>query len=386
MSADPLDPFVGREEQDPDLVAQAWEDYRLAKLEADEAAQQDREWARMEREAATAPAAPQPTQARSSNELRPARFRDVIGQDRAKALLSRIVEATLIKRESLDHMLLVGPSGTGKTTFAHIIGNEMGVDVYQIEAPVSLDTLLQLRDVMMDGDILLLDEVHQQAIAERRGKSSATQPEVLFSLMEDRTIPTQHGLLAYPKITLIGATTDEGLLPDAFVNRFPLRPTLAPYSTRELAQIARSNARALDVKLSPQAALAFARASRGVPRQINNYVRNGAMLSSSGIVNIADAREVVRDLNATTDDGLTADMKGMLVFLYKRGKRTNAAGDVTYQASVGTIATGIGKSRDVKAVQLRIEPYLIERGYVQVTHGGRVLTDEGIQRAQELAA
>lgn len=350
---------------------------RLRELEEEIAGNEERE-----REA-TVINLPAPAPVRSANELRPATFSDVIGQDKVKALLARIVETTLVKNRPLDHTLIVGPSGTGKTTLAHILGAEMGVDVFQLEAPVSLDTLLALREAMTDCDILLLDEIHQQAIAERRGRQSSTQPEVLFSLMEDRTIPTQDGLLPYPAITVIGATTDEGLLPDAFVNRFPLHPRLAAYTTLELARIARANAQALDVDLAPAAALAFARASRGVPRQINNFTRNAAMLSH-GRVDAAEAREVIEDLNSTTPDGLTADMRAMLVFLYTRGKRTNSQGETTYQASVGTIATGIGKSRDVKAVQLRIEPYLIERGYVQVGHGGRSLTDAGIARARTL--
>ena len=87
-----------------------------------------------------------------------------------------------------------------------------------------------------------------------------------------------------------------------------------------------------------------------------------------------------------TVDGLTPDMSAMLTFLLTKGKQTTAAGEVRYQSSVSTIATGIGKSRDVKAITLRVEPYLIECGFIQVTHGGRRLTDAGIQRAEELHA
>jgi Holliday junction resolvasome RuvABC ATP-dependent DNA helicase subunit len=138
-----------------------------------------------------------------------------------------------------------------------------------------MDTLLDLREVMRDGDILRIEEIHQQAVMERRGKSSATQPEVLYALMEDRTITTGVGVLPYPHITIIGTTTDEGMLPDAFLNRFALRPHLEPYDT------------------------------------------------------------------------------------------------------------AIGKSRDSKAISLRVEPYLIEQGFIQIGQG-RVLTEAGINRAEEL--
>jgi Holliday junction DNA helicase RuvB len=319
---------------------------------------------------------------RTNNPLRPESLDTMIGQPRIKTLLRRVLDATLERDVTLDHVLLVGASGLGKSTLGNIIANELHVRCYQVEAPVSHDTLLELRTLMEDQDVLFIDEIHQQAVMDRRGRQSSTQPEVLYQVLEDRTIVTSEGLLPFPEITAIGATTDEGLLPDAFINRFPLRPVLEPYTKDDLTRIAKMNAEILDVGLTWEAARLFAGASRGVPRQINNYVRNGAMLGTA--IDEDLAREVLHDLNRVTIDGLTLDMQNVLRFLHKRAKRTNGQGETTYQASVTTLATAIGKSRDVKAVQLRIEPYLIERGYLQVGHGGRSLTPAGLRRAQEL--
>jgi Holliday junction DNA helicase RuvB len=243
--------------------------------------------------------------------------------------------------------------------------------------------LLELREAMLDGDVLFIDEIHQQALAERRGKTADTQPEVLFSVMEDRTLVAGGSVIDFPAITVMGATTDEGLLPDAFVNRFPLRPQLDTYTEADLTRIAGMNARVLGVEITLEAAIKLARASRGVPRQVNNYVRNGASLATTIDAALADV--VLGELNRVTEDGLTLDMQRTLTFLYTRGKRTTRR-RTTYQASIGTIATAIGKSRDSKAVTLRVEPYLIEKGYLQVGHGGRMLTPAGVKRAKELLA
>lgn len=330
--------------------------------------------------------APTTAKDRTSNPMRPHLFDQVIGQDRAVRLMERVVDAAIAKNEPLDHVLLVGPSGTGKSTFSHVIANEMGVDVFEVEAPVSMETLLDLRTVMRRGDILRIEEIHQQAIMERRGRSAATQPEVMYALMEDRVITTGVGVLPYPAITIIGTTTDEGMLPEAFLNRFPLRPHLEPYDGPAMEKIARFNAKVLGLTITDQAAQMFAGAARRTPRVLNNYMKNASMLlASGGSVDAALAREVLFDLNAVEPDGLTKDMSNMLLFLYERAKHTNVTtSEVTYQASVNTIATAIGKSRDTKAIALRVEPWLIERGYVQVTSRGRKLTDLGVARAQQL--
>ena len=327
---------------------------------------------------------PQPVAAadRTKNPLRPQLLSEMIGQDRAKRLVQRAIHSAQERVIPLPHALFVGASGTGKSTFSHVIGNELGVDVYEVQAPVSHDTLLELRECMYPGDILRVEEIHLQAIQERRGKSSATQPEVLFSVMEDRTIATRVGVLEFPAICVIGTTTDEGLLPDAFVNRFPLRPPLSAYSRDELLTIAVWNAEVKGATIDDEAAGMIADACRGVPREINNLVENARMFSARFTAAVIDD---VLEANEITRDGLTRDMQAMVRFLYTRAKRVNkTTGDVTYQASVNTIATAIGKSRDSKAVALRVEPYLIEKGYVQVGHGGRLLTDAGVERAKEL--
>jgi Holliday junction DNA helicase RuvB len=328
---------------------------------------------------------PKPVRAsdRTRNPLRPSTFGEVIGQERAVSMMRRVVEASKTRQEPLDHVLLVAPSGTGKTTFSNVVANELGVDVYPVEAPVSSETLLTLREVMRDGDILQIEEVHQQAIMERRGRSAATEPEVLYNVLEDRTIASGTEILRFPHITVIGTTTDEGMLPEPFLNRFPLRPVLESYDENEIGVMAIWNAEQLDRRMTPEAAWMFALASRGTPRVVNNYVKNAALLADD-LIDEDVAKEVLFVLNGVTEDGLTRDMQNMLVFLYQRGQRTKADGEVVYQASVNTIATGIGKSRDSKAIALRVEPFLIEQGFVQVGHGGRTLTDAGIKRAEEL--
>jgi Holliday junction resolvasome RuvABC ATP-dependent DNA helicase subunit len=171
------------------------------------------------------------------------------------------------------------------------------------------------------------------------------------------------------------------MLPESFLARFPLRPRLEPYDHDALVKMARWNGEKLNTVVTPTAAELFASASRGVPRQINNYVKNAAMLTED-VVDTKIAEEVLFDLNGVTRDGLTNDMQRMLTFLYTKGKHETPNGPV-YRASIGTIATAIGKSRDSKAIALRVEPFLIEQGLIQIGQG-RILTDAGIERAKEL--
>lgn len=320
---------------------------------------------------------------RSANALRPARFEHMVGQSRLKSLLARIVANVQASGRPLDHMLIVGASGTGKTTIAQVAAHELGRTVYQVKAPVTHAVLAELARVCCDGDVVIVDEIHQQVSGDRRGVNQAADPEDFYHIMEDRRLPTEGSMIAFPAVTFMGATTDSGLLPEAFLNRFPLQLTLDPYADEDMARLAVANAQALGLSIADAAALAIGRASRRNPRQVNSYVRNCAALGVASITRDV-AVEVICDLNGTTLDGLTMDMQAMLRCLL-RSRRENRKGDVTYQASVNTIATALGHSRDTKAVSLFVEPFLIAEGYVNVTHGGRQLTERGIARAQELS-
>lgn len=320
---------------------------------------------------------------RTRNPLRPERLDDVVGQEHAKTLLRRAIAAAHEKLQPMDHALFVGPAGIGKSTLAHVVANELGVSVYQLEAPVGYEDLEQLRDTMNNGDVLLVDEIHQQAIMERRGRTTNSQPEVLYQVLEDGVLVGPGGPTWFPTITMIGATTDPGRLPASFLDRFPLRPRLYAYSEDELWQIAVANSRALGLRITRGGATIMARASGGIPRRINNLMRNAGMLGN--VVTVELAREVLL-LNGITHDGLGAEQQAMLTFLLTKAGRTRGDGDVVYQASVNTIATAIGLSRDSKAIALHVEPLLIERGYVQVGQGGRLLTDAGIERAGALCS
>lgn len=325
-----------------------------------------------------------PVKTLSANPLRPSRLADLVGQSHLKALLARVISAAQLRNKPLDHILLSGPSGVGKTTLAYAIACEMGTSFYACEAPVSHQTLLELRTVMQDGDVLFIDEVAQQAIMERRGKDTSTQPEVLYQVLEDRTIISGTGVLPFPAITVIGATTDEGRLPIPLLNRFPLRPQIEPYSIDDLADIALSNAVALGVPMDLDAAYVFARASRGVPRQINSYVRNAESLLLPGqTIDDPLAVEVVEQLNRTTLDGLTMTMQRILGFLYQHGRHVRRDGAVEYRASATAIATATGRDRDVRALY-RDEGWLIQGGLLTIRSNGRALTDAGVMRAAQL--
>jgi Holliday junction DNA helicase RuvB len=320
---------------------------------------------------------------RSGNELRPANFADMVGQDRLKRLVSRIVAAARRTGRPLDHILLSGQAGTGKTTFGQVVAHESGRTVYQVKAPVSHGVMLAIRQQCKDGDVIVVDEIHQQVSGDRRGVTQACDPEDFYHVMEDRRLPTEGAMLSFPAVTFIGCTTDEGLLPEAFLRRFPLKLTLDPYTPSEMAQLAVASARQLGVAITIPAASMLGLASRRNPSQLNVYIRNAASLGYDTIDGNV-AREVIEDLNGCTLDGLTPDMQRMLVFLLRNPKRY-ANGRVVHQASVNTIATALGHSRDTKAVSLYVEPYLISEGFVSVQHGGRTLTDAGVQRARELS-
>jgi Holliday junction DNA helicase RuvB len=321
---------------------------------------------------------------RSGNALRPRTFAEFVGQKKLKPLLERLVNVAKATGRPLEHMLLTGSAGTGKTTVAMLLANELNRDCYLLQAPVSEATLLEVSKVCCDGDVVIIDECHLLVQSDRRGVTQAAPPESIYSILEDRRLATPTGVVEMPDITIIGCSTDIGLLPDPLLMRFSLQPTLEPYTVEEMAILANANAEDLHIGMEPEGALVFANASRGTPRIINRYCKNARSLGADGIVvDKAFATEIVTELNSTTLDGLDASMVGMLKFLL-RSPREDRQGNMAYQASAGAIATALGFSRDMKRVALFVEPTLIARGFVEVGHGGRALTTAGIARARAL--
>lgn len=322
--------------------------------------------------------------ARTGNELRPQTFGQMVGQPRLKDQFRRIIHIAQQTGRTLEHILLSGQSGTGKTTFAQVVAHELGRRCFQVQAPLTHDVFLAMQEQCCDGDIVIVDEIHQQVSGDRRGVTQAADPETYYHAMEDRRLPTETSMLIFPAVTFIGCTTDAGLLPEAFIGRFPLRPTLDAYTDDDMQILAEANARSIGLRIDAAAAMILGRAARQNPRQLNDYVKNARALAV-GDITVKLAVEVVRVFNNNTLDGLTPDMQGMLRFLLS-SRRESKDGTVVYQASVNTIATALGKSRDTKVVALYVEPWLISKGLVQVTHGGRQLTHSGIDRANQLHA
>lgn len=318
----------------------------------------------------------------ASNPLRPATLDAMIGQTKLKPLLRRLTSNARLSGQPMDHLLLVGASGTGKTTTALVVAHELGARAFCLKAPLDMGTLSALRGSARDGDVVFVDEIHMQVSGDRRGITQACDPESFYLLLEDGVLATPRGHLPFPRVTWIGATTDVGLLPEPLTNRFPIQPRLAPYTESEMTQLAAANAQALKLTLRTGVAAMFGRACRLNPRQANSYMRAASALGT-GTVDSALAREVIEDLSGCTLDGLTPSMQTVLKFLYTSGRR-EAKGVVTYSASVNTLATACGHGRDTKAVALLVEPWLLQRGLLEVRHAGRTLTDKGIERAREL--
>ena len=183
----------------------------------------------------------------SGNELRPTTFAEMIGQTHLKPLLERLVVAAKSSGRPLDHCLLSGSAGTGKTTTAMVIAHELGRDIFMLKAPVNLELLEELAAVAKDGDVVFVDEVHQQMLPDRRGVGQPADPEVFYHILEDRQLVTSTTVIPFPDVTFIGATTDLGRLPEPFIMRFPLQPRLEAYTDAEMATLATANADSLEL-------------------------------------------------------------------------------------------------------------------------------------------
>ncbi len=317
-------------------------------------------------------APPEGTAATAESILRPPKFADFTGQAKTVERLRVMVGAAKARGEALNHVLLSGPPGLGKTTLAFILGHELGRKVRVTSGPVieKAGDLAGLLTNLSEGDILFIDEIH---------RLSKTVEEYLYSAMEDFRIdilidqgPNARSVrLSIPRFTLIGATTRTGLLTAPLRSRFTLQSRLDYYSREELIKIVRRSSLLLKVELGTGGAEVIASRARGTPRVANNllhFVRDYAQQRSGGKADAATA-EAALEL-------LEIDRAG-LDEMDKRVLRVMAHNYQGGPVGVNTIAVAVGEEEHT--LEEVHEPFLIQEGYLQRTPQGRVLTLKGWQ-------